>query len=134
MSRERAFEYMATFSNAAEWDPAASSAERLDDAPLGVGSAFSLDVKFMGKLLKLRYAIVQYEAPKRVVLQAASEGFTSTDTITVRAREGGSTVTYVAMLTLKGMLMLLAPVISLMFNRAGNAAAAGLRRELSRER
>lgn len=36
------FDYLATFSNAAEWDPGVLSAGRRDIGPLGVGTVFHL--------------------------------------------------------------------------------------------
>ena len=41
------FGYLATFSNAAEWDPGVLSAEQLDSGPVGPGTRFRLVVPFL---------------------------------------------------------------------------------------
>jgi hypothetical protein len=42
------FEYLATFSNAAEWDPGVLAAEQLDPGPVRAGTRFRLVVPFLG--------------------------------------------------------------------------------------
>ena len=93
-----AFAYMADFANAREWDPSVSTAARLGDGPVGLGSAFDLVARFAGRDVPLRYEIVAYEEPKVVVLEARRPGFVSRDTITVEPAEHGSVVRYDAML------------------------------------
>jgi len=78
-----AFAYMADFANARLWDPSVSEARRVGEAPLGVGSAFDLVARFGGRDVPLRYEIVVYDPPRRVVLEAVRPGFTSRDVITV---------------------------------------------------
>jgi hypothetical protein len=43
------FGYLATFSDAAEWDSGVLAEERLDPGPAGVGSRFRLVVPFLGR-------------------------------------------------------------------------------------
>ena len=43
------FGYLATFSNAAEWDPGVLAGEQLDPGPVGAGSRFRLVVPFLGR-------------------------------------------------------------------------------------
>jgi hypothetical protein len=57
--------------------------------------------------------------------------FTSLDTITVEpAPDGGSRVTYDAVLELRGPLRLADPLLARGFAQVGDRAAAGLRRHL----
>ncbi|HEY4948288.1 MAG TPA: SRPBCC family protein, partial [Acidimicrobiales bacterium] len=60
---EETFDYLAQFSNAAEWDPGVGSAERLDTGPVGLGSVFRLQVKVGSRAIPLDYRIVAYERP-----------------------------------------------------------------------
>ncbi len=93
-----AFAYMADFSNARFWDPSVSEGARKDDGPIGLGSAFEIVARFAGRDVPLTYAIVAYEPPVKVVLEAR-RGFVSRDTITVEeAAGGGSRVHYDAVL------------------------------------
>ena len=93
---------MADFSNARFWDPSVSRARREDDGPVGLGSAFALVARFAGRDVPLTYAIVAYEPPVKVVLEAR-RGFVSRDTITVEeAAGGGSLVHYDGVLAFSG--------------------------------
>ena len=89
-----AFAYMADFANARLWDPSVSEARRVGEAPIGIGSAFDLVARFGGRDVPLRYEIVEYDSPRRVVLEARRPGFVSRDTITVEPAANGSVVHY----------------------------------------
>jgi Polyketide cyclase / dehydrase and lipid transport len=122
---------MAEFSNARLWDPSVTEARRLGDAPLGVGSVFELVARFGGRAVPLRYTIVEYEAPSRVVLEAYGKGFTSHDTITVEASGTGSTVGYDAVLAFRGARRLLDPLMQRIFRCVGEKARDGMRTALN---
>jgi NAD(P)-dependent dehydrogenase (short-subunit alcohol dehydrogenase family) len=125
------FEYMADFANAAEWDPGTASAERLDGGPVGLGSAFRLEVRIGSRTTPLDYRVVAYDHPRRVVLLGESDTIRSEDTVTVvPAADGGSVVTYDADLTLKGRFAPANPFLGLFFDRIGDKGVAGLRRTL----
>lgn len=131
-SQAESFEYMARFSNVSEWDPNCESARDLQEGgPLGVGSRFDLDFKMLGRTTELHYEIVEYDAPRRVVLTAKTGTFSSRDEITVEPRDGGSAVTYDATVSLNGPFKLFEPLMALGFGRAGKQAGEGLRRKLS---
>ena len=42
------FDYLATFSNAVDWDPGVLAGEQLDPGPVTVGTRFRLVVPFLG--------------------------------------------------------------------------------------
>jgi dehydrogenase/reductase SDR family protein 12 len=126
-----AFAYMADFANARFWDPSVSQARRDGDAPVGLGSTFALVARFAGRDVPLSYAIVEYEPPARVVLEAR-RGFVSRDTIMVEAAgAGGSVVQYDAVLAFKGIGRLFDPLMQRFFSRVGAKATAGLETALN---
>jgi len=126
-----AFAYMADFANARRWDPSVSEARRVGEAPLGVGSAFDLVARFGGRDVPLRYEVVDYDAPRRVALEARRPGFVSGDTITVEPAENGSIVRYDATLAFGGLGRLLDPVMQRVFDRVGARATLGLQTALN---
>ena len=131
-SAEETFDYLAEFSNAAAWDPGVAGAERLDDGPVGPGSAFRLDVRVGPRTTPLDYRVTTYERPHRVVLLGESATIRSEDTVTVVPRPGGGSIlTYDADLTLLGPLAPFNPVLSLPFRRIGDRGLDGLRGVLS---
>ena len=125
---EAAFDYMADFANAAEWDPTVVRAERR--APAGPDGEFLIVVRFAGRENEFVYRTVRYERPELVVLRAENSSVISEDTITVRPTASGSELTYAADLQPKGAMRLADPILALLFRRLGDNAAAGLRREL----
>jgi len=125
------FAYMADFSNARIWDPSVKKAQRVGAEPIGVGSAFDLVARFGGRDVPLRYEIVEYDAPRRVVLEAHRPGFVSRDTITVEPAGDRSVVHYDAILSFSGIGRIFDPVMQRIFNRVGARATAGMQTALS---
>ncbi len=125
------FDYLADFSHAAEWDPGTATAERLDDGPVGLGSAFRLGVRVAGRVTPLEYRIVAFDRPHRVALLAESGTVRSKDTITITpAADGGAILSYEADLRLKGALSAANGVLPVLFERIGAHGADGLRHVL----
>jgi carbon monoxide dehydrogenase subunit G len=130
-SPEEAFDYLAEFSNARDWDPGIVEATNLTADPVGPGSRFRLVARFLGRRVPLEYRITEFERPTRVVLSADDGSVRSTDEIRVAAADGGTRVTYEADLRLKSPVgTLVDPVLALVFRRIGGRAADGLRTAL----
>lgn len=127
---DEAFAYMAHFDNVTEWDESVSSARRLDDGELGVGSQFEVTMTFVGREQTLVYDVTEYDAAaRRAVLKGVNGKTVSIDTITVDPQ---GAVTYDAQVILGGRLKLIDPLVNLAFQRLGGKAAAGLRAALGR--
>ena len=126
-----AFAYMSDFSNARFWDPSVSEGARKDEGPIGLGSTFAIVARFAGRDVPLTYAIVAYEPPVKVILEAR-RGFVSRDTITVEeAAGGGSLVHYDAVLAFSGITLVVDPLMQIVFGRVGAKARAGLETALN---
>jgi len=131
LPQAEAFDYMADFANARLWDPSVSEAHRVGVEPIGVGSTFDLVARFGGRDVPLRYEIVEYDPPRRVVLEARNPRFVSKDTITVEPGAAGSVVHYDASLVFAGAGRLLDPVMERIFNRVGARATLGMQTALN---
>jgi dehydrogenase/reductase SDR family member 12 len=125
------FGYLATFSNAAEWDPGVLSAKQLDPGPVRPGTRFRLIVPFLRRRLALTYEVVTLVPGREVVLTATSGLMRATDRITVAAAGDGATVSYEAIVRLRGPLRLLDRLLRPGFRGVGERAAAGLAQVLS---
>ena len=119
---EDAFAFMADARNFAEWDPGVKSSRLVDGDEPGEGAAY--DVTVTGTAL--RYVTREFDAPRRVVLEAKSFFLRSYDIIEVVEADGGCEVTYDATLDLNGLLGLADPLLGLVFGRIGDKAAAGM--------
>jgi len=127
------FAYLATFSNAAEWDPGVLAGEQLDPGPVRPGTRFRLVVPFLGLRMPLTYRVTSYQPGREVVLAAASSLLRATDKIVVTGGTDGSAVSYEAEVRLRGPLHLLDPLLRPGFRAIADRAAAGLAQALSRD-
>ncbi len=131
LAQADAFAYMADFANARFWDPSVSDARRVGEAPVGIGSAFDLVARFGGRDVPLRYEIVEYDSPRRVVLEARRPAFVSRDTITIEPAGNGSIVHYDATLGFGGVGRLFDPIMQRIFDRVGARATLGMKTALN---
>jgi len=131
-SPTEAFEYLADFANAKEWDPGVEEGEHLTSAPLRQGSRFRLVARFLGRRVPLEYEITAFEPGRRVVFEAADAMVRSVDEIRFTGAGTGTSVTYDADLRVNGPFgRLVDPLLGLAFRRIGDRAAAGLRKALN---
>ena len=128
-----AFAYLATFSNAAEWDPGVLAGEQLDPGPVRHGTRFRLVVPFLGLRMSLTYHVTSYQPDHEVVLAATNSLLRATDKIVVTGGPDGSAVSYDAEVRLRGPLHVLDPLMRPGFRAVAGRAAAGLTRALSRD-
>ena len=119
-----AFDYMADVRNFAQWDPGVTDVRVVADA---TPAAYDVDVKAGLGTTTLRYVVVEYDRPHRVLLRAETGTLCSVDEIRVEETPAGTVVTYDAELTLQGLLRFADPALRLVFGRIGDRAAAGLR-------
>lgn len=130
---EEVFAYAADFSNSAEWDPGVDSAKADQPGPVGVGSSYSLEGNFGPSTLPMRYEVVEYEPPNRVVLQGRGEKFDALDTMEFTPSGDGTTrISYTAEITLFGPLRFLGPLMNWPLDRMGEKALDGLVETLER--
>ena len=131
-SAAETFGYVATFSNAAEWDPGVLAGEQLDPGPVRAGRRFRLVVPFLGMRMSLTYEVIRFVPGREVQLGAVSGLLRSTDTIVVTGDADGSTVSYDAEVRLRGPLRVLDLLLRPRFRAVAERAAAGLAHALSR--
>ena len=122
------FAYVADFANSQEWDPGVDSAERLDDAPLGLGTRFRLGVRLGPRVSPMEYRISVFEPPTRVVLVGSGSGVSAIDEIRLERLAQGTRLDYVADIRLGGLLRLIEPFLGGAFTNIGRNAAEGMRR------
>ena len=130
-SAPETFDYLATFGNAAHWDPGVASGEQLDPGPVRAGTRFRLQVRFLGRSIPLTYEVTSYDAPHAVDLTAANGLLRSVDRIVVTPAGAGTTVSYDADVRLRGPLSLLDPLMNKGFQTVAGRAADGLTRALA---
>jgi len=127
LSPEDAFNYLADFTNAAEWDPNTVSSELITSDAMAVGAKYKVITRFAGREMELTYETVEIDRPNRVRLSSGNSATDITDTMTFVPTARGSDVTYDANIVPKGVAKILDPALALIFKRVGGHAAEGLR-------
>lgn len=130
MPPEETFAFLADLTHLPEWDPGIVRSERLDGGTLGTGSEFEVVAGFLGRKVKLRYEIVTFDAPSRVVYKGKGSMVRAVDDIELRAVPGGTEVDYTADLTLTGPLRLSQMLFRPIARRLGARAMEGLQERL----
>ncbi len=130
---EEAFGFMADVRNFERWDPGVHSVATVYGDGPGLGSAYDVEVRAGPVPLVLRYEVVEWEAPRRLLLVARTRTLQSIDEIRVEPAGAGAVVTYDARLDMRGALRVADPLLAIAFGRIGDRAAAGLRRALGGE-
>jgi dehydrogenase/reductase SDR family member 12 len=130
-SSAQTFAYLATFSNAVDWDPGVLRAEQLDPGPAGPGTRFRLVVPFLGLRMPLTYRVTRYQPGRELVLAASNGLLRATDQIVVTESRDGSAVDYAAEVRLRGPLRVLDLLLRRGFRAVGDRAATGLAQALS---
>lgn len=129
-SPDAAFAFMADLRNFEQWDPGVQRAAQVTGDGGGPDASFDVVVDAPGKGLTLRYETTEYDAPRLVVVRAASKMFTSLDRIEVEPDGDGSLVTYDAELHLNGPLGVFDLFLRPVFARIGGHADEGLQQAL----
>lgn len=122
---ERAAALIADFTTSVHWDPAITSAHRLDEShDLQVGARFRVDYRAGMVTLPLVYELVVYEPGEHVVLESRGRLHYGRDDVRFRSADDGSTlVEWRATFALRGPGRLLDPALGVGFRRV--AAKAG---------
>lgn len=129
-SPAQTFGFMADVRNFVRWDPGVESVSVVTGDGPGPQTAYDVVVRAGPRRLAMRYAVKEWDAPRRLVLVARTATLRSVDEIRVEPADGGAVVTYDARLDLRGVLSAGNPLLSLVFRRVGDRAAAGLQSAL----
>ena len=133
-SPEDAFSYMADLRNFAEWDPATRHVEQVHGDGPGADARYDVTVNVGPRTTTLRYEVVDWEPPRRLVIEASNAVMHSHDEIVIDRIEVESLITYDARLTLRGPLKVFDRWVDRRFRTMGERAAAGLRERVRRAR
>lgn len=124
-------DYLKDFSHAEEWDPGTQSCSPLTEPPVTVGSRWHNESKIAGVSTELVYELIALEEG-RLVFKGSNDTATTTDTITASPLpEGGSRVSYEAVIEMSGAAKLADPVVKLVFEKVGKDTEDNLVRVLN---
>lgn len=112
-------DYLSDFAHAEQWDPGTRSCTRTDSGPIRVGSTWHNVSEFKGKETELEYRLTELDGG-RLVFVGENKTATSTDTVSVRATDAGSAITYHAQIEFHGVAKLATPFLKSEFEELGD--------------
>lgn len=129
---DRAFTYLADFSNGPEWDPGQESSVARSDSGPQLGQEYDVMVLWGSRRLPMVYEITAIDPPYVVTLVGEGSTTKAIDTLEfVESPDGGTAVTYTADIKLKGLLRLAEPFLGAKFTELADHAEAGISRQLA---
>lgn len=126
---ERVFAYISDFTTTTDWDPGTLRTVRtFGDG--GVGTRYQNTSRFLGRTTELTYTVTDLVPDQRIQLRGENRSVVAEDTMTLAPVDGGTTLTYRAEFSFKGLAAWVAPLLRPALNRLGDAAEVGLRQAL----
>jgi hypothetical protein len=123
------FAYLSAFEHTPTWDPGIPIVEKQTVGPVAVGTKYHAVAEFRGKRQPIDYVVTEL-SDDRIQLRGENKTVISVDTITVRPAQTGAEVDYHAEFTLKGLAKLAEPFVNPMFEKLGDPAADGMKKQL----
>ena len=122
--------YLSDFTTTTEWDPGTVLTTR-ESGDGGIGTHYRNRSRFLGRETLLLYVVTELVPGERIVLRGENKTVISQDRLTFsQAPSGGTTVSYRAEFTFKGLARLVSPLLAPAFERLGDRAGSGLRTRL----
>lgn len=110
------YNFMSDFRNLSKWAEG-DDGELITKEPLRLGSVFRVKTQFNNKPRVYDYEVVEWGPPLRVSLEAKASIFTIVDTIFLSANSKGTELTYSVNIKFKFPYVILAPFVSILFNK-----------------
>jgi hypothetical protein len=110
------YDFMSDFRNLGKWAEG-DDGELITKEPLRLGSVFRVKTHFNSKPRVYDYEVVEWGPPLRVSLEAKASIFTIVDTIFLSANSKGTELTYSVNIKFKFPYVILAPFVSILFNK-----------------
>lgn len=126
---QSAVDFLKDFSNAEHWDPGTQSCRRIGNGPIGVGARWHNKSKLIFIPTELEYVLVELTDTK-VVLRGENDSAVSVDNITVQPSPSGSTITYRAQVTFKGLAKIGELPMKLIFQKLARDTVSQMARTL----
>ena len=115
-----------------EWDKGIKKVELVAGSGPAKGATYDVTVPgFLGRDSVLRYETTEFDPDTNVLLVGRNSALTSVDRITIEPTATGCNVTYDAQLTFNGILAPMNVFLAAVFNKVGDRAARGLRKQLA---
>jgi len=115
---EKAFAFIADFENNPNWQGGMVSARWTSDPPVGVGSTYDQEARFMGKTIITRFQVTAYEPGRSISIESVESTFPLQITRRVEPTDTGCVITAHVRGQPGGLFKLAAPLMRRMVKRS----------------
>ena len=106
------FDYLTDFSNHEQIFSANIESKQVSEGPVGIGTKMTCVSKFMGKRMEEHFIVTSFSKNEYIAKKSLpGSSLPTSDTMTVRAVDGGTEITIEVLAEPKGFLKLAAPLI-----------------------
>ena len=137
-SVEDAFDFVADFKRIAEWDPSVRACRATSVPESIVGSTYDVDISFAGRVMTMRYKVVELQRPSRLILHGVTSTSRAIDDVTFIATDEGTRIEWRLQITGRGPMKffdsVVSPVLKRPLQRLGRQAMDGLARAIQGHR
>jgi NAD(P)-dependent dehydrogenase (short-subunit alcohol dehydrogenase family)/carbon monoxide dehydrogenase subunit G len=130
-SIEQVFDYLADFSQIADWDPSVLTAKKISQGAIQQGTQFDLVLKSAGRRVPMAYQLTDYQTNKSLTFVGKADGFTATDNISLQAQGTKTQITWQADLEFTGVLQYFIPAMRQSLVTLGKDSMQGLAKALA---
>lgn len=127
---DEVFNFLSDFENNPKWQNGMKKCTFTSPPPLGMGSTYEQEAKFLGRPILSTFKVIGYEPGKMVKATTISSSFPITFTRRVEPVEGGARVTAVIEGDSSGFFRIAAPLMRWMVNRSIQGDYARLKKLL----
>lgn len=115
------FAYIANFENNPTWQSGMIRAHFTSEKPLGVGSTYTQEARFMGRQVESDFTVIEYEPDRLIKITTTSGSFPITVTRTVAAEGQGTLVRAIVEGDATGFIKIAEPIMRIMVQRSVDA-------------
>ena len=108
---EEVFAVLANLENDAKWRREFVETKKTSEGPVGIGTRFSLFGEFLGRRIETVYEVVEYEPNRITAWETVSGPLPLTFQRTFERVEGGTQVTVIYEVEIRGFFKLIKPLV-----------------------
>ena len=124
---EEVYAYMSNPENNSQWQALCLGSAITSEGPIGVGTTFSDEIKFLGRRIKQIFEITEYDSNRKVSFKSISGPMPAKGSYTYESVKGGTKVTVVGEADPRGLFKLAKPIIAREGKREWETSLANLK-------
>jgi uncharacterized protein YndB with AHSA1/START domain len=130
---EQVFDFVADQRNEPRYNHQMRRAEKISEAPIGVGTRFRAETASMGRAVPMVIEVTDYERPRRLASTTHMSSMDIQYTLTFESVPEGTRMRWSGELTPRGSLKVMSPLIAFMGRRQEQRIWTGLKHLLEAE-